>query len=136
MLVPSEEVKTTLEADGVGVGFVASGVGEVLEMEVEVDDDVLVVSIKVRAAPGETHEVEVGGVVEPAELEDESVRGVVDVVVEKGADDGELEDVTSLTTLVSPPIIPLRARGSEDVCEDAEEAAAWLVALDVEPPGL
>lgn len=145
MRVPSEEAKTVLETDGVGVGVgigVGVGVVEVVKglPDVEIVDEVLIVSVGDIRNLGETYEEEVifteeaeaEGVVEPVELEDECVRGVLDVVVEEGSDDGKMGVGTSLMTLVIPPTIPLRPTAFPVPCEDAEDVVLWLTELGVE----
>ena len=85
---------------------------------------------------GETYEVvvcteEAEAVVEPVELEDESVRGVLDVVVEEGPDDGKMRVEASPTILVNIwPRFP-------EFCEVAEVVVPCPAAeLDVELLGL
>jgi len=75
-----------------------------------------------------TEEAEV--VVEPVELEDERVRGGLDVVVEEGPDDGMVAVGTSPTRDVSPAIIP----PGPEFC--AEVGVLCFAALDVGPSGL
>lgn len=98
-------------------------------------DDALVVSVKVHTRLGETHGVvEAEVVVEPVELEDEGVRGVLGVVVEECADDGKIWVVRPPTRLVIPLIIPPGPKGFAVLC-GAAEVVPWLAALD-EPLGL
>lgn len=75
-----------------------------------------------------TEEAEV--VVEPVELEDESVRGGLDVVVEEGPDDGMTGVGTSPTREVTPPMTPPRP----GFC--VEVVVLCFAVLDVGAPGL
>jgi hypothetical protein len=105
------------ETDGVGVG-VGVEVVDVVDL-LEVGEDVEVVVC--------TEEVE--AVVELVELEDECVRGVPDVVVEEGPDDGKMTVGTSPARLVS---IAPRFPG---FCGAAEIVVPCFAALEVEPGG-
>lgn len=110
---------------------VGVGVGETVEaLEVGAADDDLVVSIKMYTRLEETHEVVEAKVgVEPVELGDDCVRGVLDGAVAEGVDDGKMPP----TRLVIPLIIP---PGSPVLCEAAEEGVVWLAVLDGELLGL
>lgn len=87
---------------------------------------------------GETYEEDVvfaeeaEGVVEPVELEDECVRGVLDVVVEEGSDDGKARVGTPPMVPVIPPTIPLRPPPFPVPCEVAEVVVPWITGLGTE----